>query len=214
MVLNDGKQELRDQWEALLRGLFPAGVPESFEWTEPTDIAYVLNMISSQVNHVFHPDGGGTDLIGAQITREGYLEWSIHENGLQTFANVSRPVKLTFWNPGKQNHEGNFLLEVVGLTPVGRPEDRGEYVEEVTEIYPGVYEPISSWGSGQTQSGQDLPVGARRLCRVVNSARYAVFGKGSIYNSFRDRNFDAYNAHHNDPVEFRKIVSSMAEVEL
>lgn len=214
MATDEVKKELRDKWEAVLTGLFPAGIPDFFEWTDPNDIADVLNSISTTVNHVFHPDGGGTDLFGARITGDNTLEWSIHEGGLESFAVVSRPIKLTFWNPGKQNHEANFVIEVGGLPPVGRPGDHGEYIEEVTEVYSGVYEPISSWGNGQTQNGDDLPASARRLCRVISPARYAIFGKGSLYNSYRDQTFDAYDAVHNDPVKFEKIVSSMAEVEL
>jgi hypothetical protein len=214
MAMNDGRQELRDKWEALLGDLFTDGIPDSAEWTDPNEIARVLNVISSSINHVFHPEGGGEDLVGAQITREGHLEWSIHEDGLDTFANVVTPVKLTFWNPGKQNHEANFVLEVGALKPVGRPQDRSEYLEEITEVRSGVYEPLSSWENGQTQNGDDLPAGARRLCRVIKPARFAIFGKGSLYNSFKDKGFNAYDAHHNDPAEFKKIVSSMAEVEL
>jgi hypothetical protein len=214
MAVNDGRQELRDKWEALLDILFQDGIPDSAEWTDSSEIARVLNVISSSINHVFHPEGGGEDLVGAQITREGNLEWSIHEDGLKTFANVVRPVKLTFWNPGKQNHEANFVLEVSALEPVGRPQDRSEYVEELTEIRSGVYEPLSSWENSQTQRGDDLPEGARRLCRVIKPARFAIFGKGSIYNSFKDKGFDAYQAHHNDPAEFKKIVGAMAEVDV
>ncbi len=213
MAVDDVKQRLRNQWEALLEGVFPHGIPDTAEWSDPNEIAEVLNAISSTINHVFHPEGGGEDLFGARITREGHLEWSIHENGLDTYANVVAPLKLTFWNPGKQNHEANFVLEVGLLTPVGSAHDRGEFVEEVTEIRSGVYEPLSSWDNGQTQRGEDLPTGARKLCRVIKPARFAIFGKGSLYNSFKDRSFDAYDAHHNDPVEFKKIVSALAEID-
>lgn len=214
MAVSDGKQELRDKWEGLLETLFKGNIPDSTEWTDPSEIAHVLNVISGTVNHVFHPGGGGEDLFEAQVTQEGNLEWSIHENGLKAFANVVRPVNLTFWNPGKQNHEANFVLEVSALEPVGRPQDRSEYYEEVTEVRFGMYEPLSSWENGQTQNGDKLPEGARRLCRAIGPARFAIFGKGSLYNSFRDQGFDAYNAHHNDPAEFKKIVESMAQVEL
>lgn len=214
MAGDDRKQELRDQWDGMLQGIFKGTIPESAEWTDPHEIADVFNAISGSLNHSFHPGGGGEDINGAQVTREGNLEWSIHENGLETFANVVRPVKLTFWNPGKQSHEANFVLEVGALAPAGGSRDRSQLVEELTEVWPGVYEPLSSWENGESQNGDPLPQGARRLCRVVAPARFAIFGKGSLYNSFRDQGFDAYDAHHNDPLEFKKIVMSMAAIEL
>lgn len=213
MAVDEHKQKMREKWDALLDALFGGGVPESAEWSSPEEIADVFNAISSTINHVYHPGGGGEDLFGARITPENFLEWSVHEDGLDRFANVVQPIKLTFWNPGKQSHEANFVLEVGALTPVGSPSDRSEYTEEVTEVSAGVYEPLSSWNNGQTKRGEELPHTARKLCRVIKPARFAIFGKGSLYNLFKDQTFDAYDAHHNNPVEFAKIVSALADID-
>lgn len=209
----DGKQELREEWENIVAALFEGTIPSAAEWTDPNEIARVLNAISSSVNHMFHPDGGGLDLMGAQISQEGNLEWATHEGGLASFAHVARPVKLTFWNPGSYAHEANFVLEVAALNPVGGEHGRGEYVEELTEVRPGTYEPLSSWDNGHSENGEPLQ-GARRLCRIIKGSRFAIFGKGSIYNSFTDKGFDAYSGYHADPVKFAAIVEEMAKIKL
>ena len=212
-MTDDGKQELREKWEAFVAALFEGTIPEAAEWTDSNDIVRVLYAISSPVNHMFHPDGGGLDLRAAQLSREGTLEWATHEGGLESFVHVVRPVKLTFWNPGLYKHEANFVLEVDALDPVGEEHARSEYVEELTEVRLGTYEPLSSWDNGYSENGDPLD-GARRLCRIIKGSRFAIFGKGSLYNSFSDKGFDAYSAYHNDPVKFAKIVEEMAKIDL
>ena len=212
-MTDDGKQELREKWEAIVAALFEGTIPEAAEWTDSNDIVRVLNAISSPVNHMFHPDGGGLDLRAAQLSREGTLEWATHEGGLKSFVHVVRPKKLTFWNPGLYKHEANFVFEVDALDPVGEEHARSEYVEELTEVRPGTYEPLSSWDNGYSENGDPLQ-DARRLCRIIKDSRFAIFGKGSLYNSFTDQGFDAYSAYHNDPVKFAKIVEEMANIKL
>lgn len=212
-MAGDGKQELREKWEVILAALFEGTIPAAAEWTDPNEIVCVLNAISNPVNHVFHPDGGGLDLIGAQLSREGNLEWATHEGGLKSFVHVARPAKLTFWNPGPYKHEANFVLEVGTLDPVGAEHARSEYVEELTEVRPGTYEPLTSWDNGYSENGEPLR-DARRLCRIIKASRFAIFGKGSLYNSHTGGGFDAYSAYHNDPVKFAEIVEEMAKIEL
>lgn len=52
------------------------------------------------------------------------------------------------------------------------------------------------------------------MVRATKQARYTLFGKGSIYNQFKDRGFDAYSAFHNDAEAFEKIIADMASVEV
>jgi serine/threonine-protein kinase len=207
------KDELIAEWDNILGALFGGAIPVSAEWTVPAEIVAVLNAVSSRSNHMFYPDGGGLDLLGAQLDTEGNVEWAVDEGGLQSFVHVARPLKLTFWNPGPYGHEANFILEVDALAPVGPEASRGEYVEELTEISVGEYEPLSSWENGYSRNGEPLD-GARRVVRTIKAARYAIFGKGSLYNSHRSTNFDAYNAVHNDQVKFTRTVEDMAQVEM
>jgi hypothetical protein len=203
-MIDDGNEHLRQEWTALCQSLFNGSVPASQEWTRLVDIVAVMNAISSPANHMFYPDGGGLDLRGAQLNRKGELEWTTHENGLDKFVHVAAPIKLTFWNPGPFDHEANFMLEI------GASQLKGDYVghaghaEELAELSDGSYAPRSAWDEGQ---------GVRLVIRYVRPSRFAIFGKGSVYNSYRSKGFDAYDALHNDPVSFEKTVLEMAKIE-
>ncbi|MEE4885972.1 hypothetical protein V2K05_18410 [Pseudomonas alliivorans] len=204
-MIDDGKKDLRQKWAALVDGVFDGSIPNRAEWTSSTDIIMVLNAISSPANHMFYPDGGGMDIRGARLTSKGELEWATDENGLDSFAHIAAPLKLTFWNPGPTDHEANFTLEVGALQQEGDYVGHDGYAEELAEMSDGTYGPRSAWDDGQ---------GARLVIRYVKPGRFAIFGKGSLYNSYRGNGFDAYNAFHNDPVKFEKAVSEMAEIEL
>ncbi|WEX15290.1 hypothetical protein P2T68_32695 [Pseudomonas sp. G11] len=206
-MLDDGNSELRQKWEDLVKGVFNDAIPSKAEWTDPADIVVVLNAISSSANHMFYPDGGGMDMRGAQLNNNGELEWAVEEDGLGSYARIAAPLKLTFWNPGKFNHEANFVLEVGALELKGEYAAHKGYAEELTELSDGTFDPRSTWDEGPRD-------GARLVIRYVKPARFAIFGKGSVYNSFRDKGFDAYSAYHNDPAKFENAVEEMAKIQL
>ncbi len=204
-------EELHAVWNARLVDIFGGNIPERAEWYGP-QIVPVLNAVSGSFNHVFFPDGGGLDLLGCRFSNEGLLEWATSDSGFDTFVHVCSPVRLLFWNPGPTSREANFILEVSGLPPVD-PDHRGApgAAEEVVELSPGRYIPRYAWDQGEYQ-GQRLPQTARLLVRVTQAGRFAIFGKGALYNQFRGGGFDAYNAHHNDPSEFKRIVEQLSQM--
>lgn len=204
---DDGKSELRQKWAEVVSEVFNGAVPDKAEWTKPAEIAAVLNAISSPANHMFYPDNGGTDIRGAQLNSKGELEWAVEENRLDSSAHIAAPLKLTFWNPGSYGHEANFVLECGALEPQGDKASHSSYAEELTELSDGSFDPRSTWDEGSHE-------GARLVIRYVRPGRFAIFGKGSIYNSFRDKGFDAYDAFHNDPAGFEKAVKEMANIKL
>lgn len=203
---DEGKAELRQTWADLVKAVFNDAVPAKAEWTNPKDIVAVLNAISSPAGHMFYPDGGGMDLRGGQLNSKGELEWAVEEGRLGTYAHIANPLKLTFWNPGPFDHEANFILEVGALDQQGEHASHKGYAEELTELSDGTFDPRSTWDEGDRE-------GARLVIRYVKPGRFAIFGKGSIYNSFRDKQFDAYDAFHNDPDAFEMAVSEMAKID-
>ena len=206
-MLDDGKSELRQTWAEVVSGVFNGAVPAKAEWTNPTDIVLVLNAISTPVNHMFYPEGGGMDIRGARLNSKGELEWAVEEGRLDSYAHIAIPLKLAFWNPGSYGHEANFVLECGPLKPQGDYAGHSGYAEELTELSNGSFESRSTWDEG-------APEGARLVTRYVRPGRFVIFGKGSIYNSFQDRGFDAYDAFHNDAGKFEKVVEEMANIKL
>lgn len=206
-MVDDVKSELRQKWSKLVVDLFNGAVPEKAEWTRPEDMAAVLNAIASPVNHLFYPDGGGNDIRAARITTKGELEWSVEHDGLDRFVHVGIPLKLTFWSPGPYDHEAHFLLELGALDPVGEPVTHGGYAQELTELRDGTFAPRSVWDEEDNE-------GARLVVRYTQAGRFVIFGKGSLYNSFRDKKFDAYDAYHNDAAAFEAIVTEMAKIKV
>lgn len=210
--MEDRQKQLRDEWQSVLSKLFNQGIPETAEWHRPSDIVDVLNAISSKTNHMFYPNGGGMDVLEAQLDNQDNLEWAPSEEGLKRMAYVANPLKLSFWNPGPYGHEAHFKLEVGTLAPV--QSSSSGTVEELTEIYPGQYESLAAWESGVTSSGADLDEAARRVTRFLTPSSFVIFGKGSVYNTFRDKGFDAYNAFHNNEKAFKSMVEQMAALDL
>lgn len=210
--MEDRHKQLRDEWQNILSQLFVQGIPETAEWHSPSDIVDVLNAISSKANHMFYPNGGGMDVMEAQLDNQGNLEWAPSEEGLKRIAYVANPLKLSFWNPGAYGHEAHFKLEVGSLEPI--EDSSSGAVEELTEIFPGEYELLAAWESGVTSSGADLDDAARRVSRFLKPGSFVIFSKGSVYNTFRDKGFDAYNAFHNNEKAFKSMVEQMAALDL
>lgn len=214
LEVSEDQKEMIDSWEEKLSALFGGEVPDRAEWHTPDEIAAVFAAMQGKDAHVFLPGGGGDEILNSRVTDDGLLEWSGSTSSLDNYATVVSPVRLTFWNPGIQTHEAHFVLEVGSLAagcPRGYTNDAG--VEECVELSKGRYAPRSAWDNSEYQ-GKDLPASARLVIRATKPARYALFGKGSIYNQFNDRGFDAYSAFHNDAAAFEKIVAEMALIEV
>ncbi|WP_438281423.1 hypothetical protein [Pseudomonas alabamensis] len=214
LKLNEHKKKCVDSWEEKLSALFKGSIPTRQEWTNPKEIAEVFAAMKGSDAHIFLPGGGGDELKSARATAEGLLEWSGDSDSLDKFAAVVNPKRLTFWSPGMQHHEAHFLLETGALParcPSGFATDEG--TEECVELSKGQYAPRTAWDQGE-YNGKDLPETARLVIRATKPARFALFGKGSIYNSTQVGGFDAYNAYHNDAERFEKIVEQFAEIEV
>lgn len=214
LEVSEDQKRMIDSWEEKLVALFGGEIPGRAEWHSPVAIAAVVAAMQGKDAHVFLPGGGGDEILNSRITGDGLLEWSGSTNSLDYYAAVVSPVRLTFWNPGNQTHEANFVLEVGSLPagcPTGYTNDAG--VEECVELSKDRYAPRSAWDDSEYQ-GKDLPASARLVRRATKPARYALFGKGSFYNQYKDHSFDAYSAFHNDAAAFEKIVAEMASIEV
>lgn len=211
MQLDEPQRKFLLQWDEQLRSIFGSSVPERAEWTLIGDIEHVLSKVARAANHMFLPTGGGEDLEDCRAN-DGLIEWTSEIERLDYYASAANPVRLTFWNPGKQTHEAHFILESGILGPVIEAEYRTDESEEIVEIAPGDYAPRSAWDAGEHR-GEPLPDTARLLTRYLKPARFAIFSKGSLYNLYRGNGFDAYMATHNDPAAFEKIVSDMAQIQ-
>lgn len=205
------QKELLSKWDAKLKLLFGDAIPTSAQWSTPQDIQHVLTVLAGTDIHVFLPTGGGEDIAECRLNGD-ILEWSPSVNGLASYAEAVRPVSLKFWHPGRQTHDANFVLQTGALEPLGQPNARSDGREEIVEVVPGTYAPRSAWDHGEYR-GEDLPDTARLLSRSLQPGRFAIFSKGSIYNTFRDSGFDAYDAFHNSPAAFESAVKQMADVE-
>jgi len=211
MQLDEPQRKFLLQWEDQLQSIFGSSAPERAEWTALGDIEQVMGKLSRAATHMFLPTGGGEDLEDCRAN-DGLIEWTSEADRLDYYASAARPVRLSFWNPGKQTHEAHFILECGALGPVIEAEYRTDDREEIVELAPDDYAPRSAWDAGEYR-GESLPDTARLLTRYIKPARFAIFSKGSIYNLYRGDGFDAYMAVHNDPAAFGKIVSDMAQLE-
>jgi len=213
LEIPEHKKKMVVSWENKLSALFDGKIPDAAEWTTPAEIARVFQYMQGPDAHIFLAESGSEEIQSSRVTIDGLLEWSGDDDSLEKYAYVVKPQRLTFWNPGSQTHEANFILEV-GAMPAGCPTGytNAAGVEECVELSKGSYAPRTAWDNNE-YNGRDLPSSARLVSRATRPARYALFGKGSLYNSYRDQTFDAMMGHHNDPQEFATIVGEMAKVE-
>lgn len=205
------EKELQADWDHQLNIIFAGPPPGSAQWTVPNNIVRALNVIAGKTNHVFLPDHGGQDLGACRATADGLMEWTIRNDGFDDMAYLCRPLTLTFWKPGATTRDANFILECGAMESVLDETPSDAFSEETAELVPGEYVPRYHLDQGEYQ-GQPLPETTRLVIRYLKPGRFAIFGKGSIYNQFRGGGFDAYDAVHNDEATFKRIVEDMAQV--
>lgn len=179
----------KKDWKKIHNSIFGDNVPSQCTWTNRTAIIDVLNKIGKveNSNHMFFPNGGGLDLLGASISHE------IDCIELHTGVNrILHPKSLTF-NYVDSEYEWNyFRLETNKLNSTEVYEDlpNDSFSEDLTELYPLNYVSRVYWDEAKYDE-EDLPPSARLVVRVLKGS-FVIFKKTSIYN----RNLNTYDAIH------------------
>ena len=134
---------------------------------------------------------------------EGMIQLRIDEKMFELCA----PARLIFEPYLGKPEWSYFRLELRQVQSVEDPDSRFEDTsEEVTEIQPGCYVPLTSWFEG-VHNGQLLPDSARRVTRFSGGS-IVLFSTTSPYN----QDTDAYDARHNlvSTDEFRAYIHDNA----
>ena len=181
------KQNKKD-WAEIHQRIFGNIIPAECTWTNKEDIITILNIIGNikYSNHMFFPNGGGLDLLGAKPSNE--------EDCIELDFGASRilkPKSLTFFSVDTKFEWNYFRLETDSLMPTDVYENIGDaFSEELTEIYPMQYIDRIYWDE-HSYCGEDLPKSARLVIRVLKGS-FVIFKKTSIYN----QNPSTYDARH------------------
>lgn len=178
-----------EDWKTIHRDIFGSIIPKRCIWTNPEDIASVLNKIGRipSSNHSFFPSGGGLDLEGASSSYEPNcieLDFGI--------AHVVKPKELIFESIDPDLEWNYFRLELLQLAASGVYGDDGDeaFDEELCELNSGNYVHRHYWDEGEYDD-ERLPSSARPLIRILKGS-IVIFKKSSIYNG----NSMTYDARH------------------
>lgn len=214
--IEDQRRKFRDKnlkhWQGVEGVLFPDGVPKKEIWESHGDIIFVLNLIGkNNLNHTFHPESGGLDLLGAGPSMEdGCIEIFLLDEDAPT---IVKPKRLFFNSFPGVPEWSYFLLETGEIAPSGVYESLMEDTqsEELTRLPHGEYISRSYWDEGE-YNGEELPEGTTIVERVF-SGSFVTFQKSSPYNRLNLPNFNAYDAFQNKMTaeEFRDFCESGAK---
>lgn len=169
------------EWRYLQRSLFPTNPPVTARWDNAEDIASVLSEIASSPNlsHCHFDTGGGLDLEGVSVTRDGLLEcdfgpiYVVRPNFLEMARFHTAPENSYFW------------LELAELERIGIDEGGPLEHEEFVRMPDGAFLPLEAWHSDQFEDEEGgvhaLPAGAELIRRVFRGA-WLLVAKRSPYN--------------------------------
>lgn len=196
------------EWLEVQQVLFPTGNPSQATWTDIDSICSILNEIGHRdsLNHMFYPNGGGMDLLGAsKAEEEGMLVLHVGEQS----AEIVKPKKLTYESAGFHPQWNYFRLEASEIEPTEIKDalDAESISESLLEIEPGKYVEYCHWSNGE-YNGEPLPKYARPVSRFL-SGSFVLFSKRSIYN----RTGATYDARHNkmSEADFRIHIAEAAK---
>lgn len=199
------------QWFEIQSKLFPTSMPKTVRWKKTTEIVKVLNTVCSyeNLNHMFLPDRGGMDLMGARASIEdGCIELDM------SFKEIVKPKELIFESFGVEHYWNYFRLDLEEL------EDSGIYSTENGKAYNTEYdhETLSELLPGRyyrreilldpEYHGNDYYISdnARTIVRRFRGS-YVLFNKSSVYN----RISSTYDGRHNkmSAEEFRTYIEGL-----
>ena len=206
--LSDFQLQNPRDWKRLIDGLFPIARPLRAKWEHPAQIMDVLNQLGRlpRANHLFFPDGGGQDLLGARVAPESGL-LSLNCGGVDRYV---KPESLSFESFGDADDYqwSYFRLALFHIPATGiyqHFDKTGHVSEELLELCPGEYAPRSGWDENE-HNGEPLPRGARLIVRILHGS-LVIFQKSSFYNQLPA----TYLAPHNkvDGEGFRAEVAAL-----
>lgn len=206
----------QEQWFEIQCKLFPTSFPTRVIWEDINDIVNVLKVVCSydNLNHMFFPDGGGSDLEDVRLS----VENDCIELDFQSIK-VVKPKRLIFESFNFDPEWNYFRLELNELEPSGvyKTEDvDGAYKtnpiqEFLSELYPGKYDKyeIVEHRFDYQEMGYQIPESARHVTRFFRGA-FVIFNKRSMYN----RIATTYDGRHNkkDTEQFRSYIQGTVDI--
>jgi hypothetical protein len=193
------------QWEDLLSGLFPDGLPTRAIWDRREEVITVIRKIAGvkTLGHIFFPTGGGLNL---DYVGDSYEEECIEFSG-GGWIYIAKSKRLIFESFGTDPTWDCFRLETAHLEPMGQYDfDFRSRQEPLTEISKSLYT-YRDCLEFDDFDGDRLPDTARPIVRILGGD-FVIFATISPYT--QDPN--TYDGRHNTVTadEFRDYIKKHA----
>jgi hypothetical protein len=200
-------------WTAALGAIFGRKIPENHSWTDHAKICWVLSQLGApNLSRVLLPTGGKTDLTLAQPAGEtGCIELILGQEGLTREGRLVAKDCVAIVSPSRLEFRAAdrlvmayFRLELEPLR-LSRPNSRSEgglydCREEVIEVAPGRYKPVTAWESASQEAGW------RRVERYLGKGAFTVFAWTSPFFTHVERLGDPKIAALSDSSDFARVV--------
>lgn len=176
-IFRDEERSQESDWSFLKKYLLGDNAPESACWSNLDRIVNALNLIASvpAYNHMLLPDGGGTDLVSAEMAPEEGCVY-IYDNLGSTM--IVKPRRLYFTSFENDISWNYFFLELSEIEPIfGESELLSEYL---VEDAPGHYVSAryAQYGVYDYDTGELLPEGYKVVVRYYRGNILVVFKRG------------------------------------
>ena len=176
-IFKDQMKSQESDWAFLKKYLLGPNAPETACWSNLDGIVAALNVIASvpAYNHLLLPDGGGTDLISAELAPEEGCIY-LHDNLMTT--TLVKPYRLYFTSYENDIAWNYFFLELKEVEPIF---EKNEFASEyLVEDKPGHYVSAryAQYGVYDYDSGKLLPEGYKVVRRYYKGNILIVFKQG------------------------------------
>lgn len=176
-IFRDKERSQESDWSFLKKYLLGDNAPESACWSNLDRIVNALNLISSvpAYNHMLLPDGGGTDLVSAEMAPEEGCVYLYDNLGSIM---IVKPRRLYFTSYENDISWNYFFLELSEMEPIF---EKGKLLSEhLVEDVPGHYvsSQYAQYGVYDYDTGKFLPEGYKVVDRYYKGNILVVFKQG------------------------------------